>query len=425
MTTATTRRALSLLPLAALPTARGAMAQPATPQPPPPPVPSPEDTAPARLLRVVPMPADPARLLTAMPVFSFARLDLLATGRSEWAKVPGATRAAPVLTAAPLAVEESRLLAGGAAGAARWPDLVGFDFDAVDAVLVAGVTAGAVPPGALRVLAGADRLTDAEAVGRALERRGFARHAADDGTPLFELGATDDGVDLLHRARGGGDPFGAGVGLAQRIAVLPPAVVLVSSSGAVLRDAIRTGAARGPSLAGAEPVRALVAGLAGPFEVAQLVALPPLAQVSDPARVLLGAPGVADAPPPFGWEAAPMPPWIMAGLAELATPPGAPRRHRVVLVGPDPDGASAALGDRIARAEAGADPYGVASVEAAAAARVAAGSDRFGGLGVAALDLLLRPEARRERTPLYRWWSDVLRRVPVPLTIGAVRREAR
>jgi hypothetical protein len=313
------------------------------------------------MLRAVPLP--PRLPPGVLPLAAFGRID------------PAG--------AAPVALGLARLPLDTAA-VEHWPALLGFGFEEVKAVLAAPIAVAGNPAGALRLLAGGAALRDAERIGAALSARGFMRAA--DG--IWSNGGAEDSIDLARRDRT--DPFGAGRGLAQRIAVTE-AGVLVASHAGVVRAALAALGGRGPSLAGAPGLPALLAGLAG-MEVSQLLILPPLAAAGDPAQLLRGArPDGAMQPPATGPA---MPPWAIAGLAA-----GAPGQ-RLVLVAPDAEALRPALQARIPEAELRVLPSAVV------------------GFGALVAELRPPPDLPLARTPFHRWWTDIQRRQPVPFTIG-------
>ncbi|WP_198374515.1 hypothetical protein, partial [Neoroseomonas rubea] len=113
------------------------------------------------MLRYAPLPA-PAVLAPGRVLLAYARADLIAGTRGPTA-APGHARLAALTTG-----RGHAYLAGlNAVVAADWPQASGFDFDAVEAVLL---VEGEVP-NAFRLLAGA-RLPGLPALGAALARVG-------------------------------------------------------------------------------------------------------------------------------------------------------------------------------------------------------------------------------------------------------------
>lgn len=121
-------------------------------------------------------------------------------------------------------------------------ELTGIDFGTLDGVLQVGEL-----PDAVAMLAGAD--LDPTAAAAVLAGRGFARSQEGDLTVMAR--GEDHAPDLS--ARDLADPFGRGLGMAERIA-LGPGAATVASSWPVLRAALARPAALGEVLA--EMVRA-------------------------------------------------------------------------------------------------------------------------------------------------------------------------
>ena len=278
----------------------------------------------AAMLHAVPVPVDPRRVVGTSPLFTCSRLDLL-TGAAGPAAKPGATRALALLTGPHPAWNVGAPNTSGFVSTNHWPATVGSDLDAVDAVMFAPAgdsLAGSVQ--AMRVLAGAPRLYDAVRIGEALKQRGFAEVGL-GGATVFSF---REDYSLNMRQRSPGDPFGDGLGLAQRIAITSAGLVMTHQSEA-MRRAIDALAGRAPSFADINAMRAVLAGLAESHDaqVVEAIALPLVAGAGKPAPVAaLGGP--------------PMPVWVAALLAELAAPPDRPRQ-RVVLALLDPDDSDA------------------------------------------------------------------------------------
>ena len=350
----------------------------------------------SRMLQVVPAPASAQQLMRNDTVFAYAWLRPL-PGISGHALDPVAGRYRDLKGSVPVAVESAGLRQQLPV-TPTWPTVVGFDADAVDALLVAPM-AGDLPAHPLQVLAGGPRLHDAARIGTVLEGRGFTREEQ-AGVPLFSIGE-DNEISIKRRLAG--DPFGGGLGYAQRIAVTPDGLLEASSTGA-MRRALDARAGRTPSLAEVVSVRALLAGLPD-AEVTQAVALSPLVNLAlaDPTGPKAYGPYTLPAEPP-------MPVWAMAALAELVSPPGVVRQ-RLVLAVMDPDAARAVLEVRLKVTQTGPQPVAVQAV----AFRVL--PERFGPLGVLVADLTVTPPRLVNNTPLYRWYYEASHGIPTPLTV--------
>jgi hypothetical protein len=345
------------------------------------------------MLRAVPAAVMQGLAPSAPELLSYSRFDRLA-GAAGPAAAPGATRAEAVMQGWPVALRRMpRLLQGGGA---EWPRLVGFDLDAVGAVLVLHPFTAVPGSVGLRVLSGAPRLTDAAALARALERRGFARL---DG-PVFSRGA-DNAIDIL--ARDPDDPFDDGLGRGQRLAPTS-AGLLVANDTRILALARATLAGRHPSLADIAPMRALLDAL-DEAAVVQAQVFGPWALVSDPAAALgVGRP----VPLPFGAGGPSMPRWSLAAIAEYAPEDGVVPT-RLVLVTPTPREAMETLVGRLERGMAAAErPYRLLGVSASA------------GEGIVVVNLRPARGAEPRERPLHRWLMEMEQRVPVPFAIGAV-----
>ena len=358
----------------------------------------------ARMLQAVPAPTSAERLLTATPVLAYIRLDLLAGAPGPTVK-PGTARLRAWGYAQMPALGVAGML-GTVPLADAWPATIGFDLDAVDAVLTVPAAGGSLPTSTLRVLAGAPRLHDAAHIGDALRRRGFTQEDVGR-TTVFSVGE-DNQISPARRTRG--DPFEAGVGQAQRIAVTP-AGLLVSSETGVMRRALDTLTGHARSLADLDAMRAVVAGCSG-TEVMQAIVVSSTAGLS---VAVTPPPPFAQPRLPPGTGGPPLPQWDMAALAELAAPPGKPH-HRVVLVLPHPEAARAALQARIEAATSGARPLAIASI----ALRVL--PERFNGLGVLVADLHMLSGKGSMAMPLSRWWTDMKLGVSTPITFDTTAR---
>ena len=356
----------------------------------------PDEGSLSRMLRAVPAPADIEPFKMAMPVFAYARLsagpdaaghalDMRASRyQTSRAVQPLAVRLAGLSSVLPLAE--------------AWPAILGFEASSVDAVLVAPI-AGSNPASPLRVLAGGPRLQDTVHIGDALGQRGFKRENL-NGAALFSLGE-DNQINPARRQRG--DPFGSNVGLAQRIVVTPPGL-LVSSSTRDVQVALDAWSSRVPSFADTGAMGGLLAALPD-AEVVQAVVLSPLGGL-ELRDALPGADPADTSAIPDGPR---MPPWAMAAIAELLSPVDAPRQ-RLVLALPDPAAARAILEARIRADRADRRPLQITGLDT----WVLPG--RYGGLGVLAADIQYPSDTPAISTPLYRWYEESSKGRPTPLT---------
>ncbi len=121
------------------------------------------------LLKYLPAPQSGRDIGGAALAFVYSRLDLLA-GSPEPSVSPGQARRPALSVSVPVAAGFAGLMQGPTDG---WPAKVGFDLDAIDAMLVGlGSDTPALNP---KIFAGAPRLRDATVVGRTLEARGATR----------------------------------------------------------------------------------------------------------------------------------------------------------------------------------------------------------------------------------------------------------
>ncbi len=199
------------------------------------------------LMRLLPQAWD-RTLRPGEVLLSYARLDLLAGGRGP-TQAAGATRAAPVGRIAPMGVNGLDL-----AQVARWPAMSGFDFDAIEALLV--LETGGMPNG-IFVLAGA-RMPGLAALADPLSARGFASGRI-AGREVLARGEDND-VDVEHRAVG--EAIGYGVALSLRFAAPAPGVLIATREDALMGAALGAAEA-GRSLADVPELRALAASSAG------------------------------------------------------------------------------------------------------------------------------------------------------------------
>jgi hypothetical protein len=220
------------------------------------------DTSLPALMRLLPPPATGA-LQPGQVLLSYARVDLLAGARGPTGG-PGATRAAAV----------GRVSAPGFDALpmhelAQWPTGSGFDFDAIEALLV--LETGRMLNGT-RVLAGA-RMPGLAALAGPLAPRGFAPRSI-AGQPVLARGEDEASAPEHHAP---GDALGDGIGLALRYAEPAPGVLLATRDDATLAAAL------------------------GPARLTDLPELRALAQTAaggpDPAQALVFVAALRSAPP--------------------------------------------------------------------------------------------------------------------------------
>ncbi|MBP0462729.1 hypothetical protein J5Y09_02290 [Roseomonas sp. PWR1] len=293
------------------------------------------DTTLPALLRLVPEP--PAGVLqSGHVVLAYARADLLAGQRGPTAQA-GSTRIAAVNEAAPMAFSNMPV---GQAGA--WPAVSGFDFDAIEALLV--LETGAMPRG-IRVLAGA-RMPALAALAGPLAARGFApRRIA--GQDVLARGA-DDAFNPQHRAEG--DALGGSIALSLRYAVPAPGVLLATRTDAMMAASL----APGRRFAEVPEMRALAetsAGGQGARDLAQAMVFAPT--LPGPPAVLSEAPEAAArrlAAEMRDADTLPGPtPWIFAMLSERRDAQGIVTRLAVAYrQRAAADAAAAAMAARLA-----------------------------------------------------------------------------
>lgn len=281
-------------------------------------------------------------------------------------------------------------------GAERWPELVGVDITAVDAILTAGQ-----PPNMVEVWAGTPEGIDPAKIGPALAARGFAQKDMSGVT----VWARFEDYRISIAERDPDDPFGGVLGQAARIAVTDGLLARTSAS-PPLAMAI-AGSQGGPSLAAEPAVRALVASF-GDETVVQVTMFGP--QAGDPAAILL-SPDLD--PAKIAEELAKLstgglPGYYLAALADLEQANGS---WRTVLSLAFPDDASAEtaapmMAER-ARAALPAELY--SAIEAKV---VDVGVP---GYAVARLDITAAAEGR----PLRRLFQMLMRRDNVIWAVGA------
>ncbi|WP_198377437.1 hypothetical protein [Neoroseomonas rubea] len=206
------------------------------------------------LMRLLPPPMTGA-LQPGQVLLSYARVDLLAGGRGPTPGA-GATRAAAIGRIAPLGFHDVAM-----AQVEQWPSGAGFDFDAIEALLV--LETGGMPNG-VRVLAGA-RMPSLATLAGPLAARGFAPRSI-AGQPVLVRGA-DNAPNPQHRAPG--DALGGGLAFSLRYAAPAPGVLL-----ATREDATMAAAFGDRRLADVPELRALAdtsAGGPGARDLAQAV----------------------------------------------------------------------------------------------------------------------------------------------------------
>jgi hypothetical protein len=366
------------------------------------------------MLRYAPLPA-PAVLAPGRVLLAYARADLIA-GTPGPTAAPGHARLAALATGRGHAYQAGLHLVG----ATDWPQSSGFDFDAVEAVLL---VEGEVP-NAFRLLAGA-RLPTLPALGPALAPMGFAE-AVRDGVPMLARGE-DLGLDFARRRTP--EALGGGLGLALRIAAPAPGLLLATRDWAEMDEALAAAATQ-QTLADTPELVALLRGAGGREDggglsqavvlTAELylpdgttvVGLDP-SRPGDPARDVaamqerLAALTAADLPP--------MPLWSFAMLADRQD--GAAVITRFVLLFEAPEAAAAAAEAMLARLavmEAGPRRLGLAGLRAVTEPSGAA------DLHLAVVEARLPADAPRA---LAREILDrVFGRKPSPMAIGQVPR---
>ncbi|CAH0272518.1 hypothetical protein [Roseomonas sp. CECT 9278] len=206
------------------------------------------------LMRLLPQP-QPGSQRPGQVILAYARPDLLA-GQSGPTATPGASRAEAVTAAAPAALGNIAL-----GQLEDWPAVSGFDFDAIEALVL--LDTGPVP-NAVRLLAGA-RMPGLQALAAPLAARGFApRRIA--GQEVLARGA-DNAPNFPFRAPG--DALGGSLGLSLRYAV-PAAGVLVATREDATMAAALGAAGAGRSLADVPELRALARTSAGGPEARDL-----------------------------------------------------------------------------------------------------------------------------------------------------------
>ncbi|BDG74672.1 hypothetical protein [Roseomonas fluvialis] len=181
-------------------------------------------------------------------ILAYARADLLAGQRGPTG-APGFSRVEAVTAAGPAALGNIAL-----GQVEDWPAVSGFDFDAIEALVLLDT---APVPNAVRVLAGA-RIPTLQALAAPLAPRGFApRRIA--GQEVLARGA-DNAPNFQFRAAG--DALGGSLGISLRYAV-PAAGVLVATREDATMAAALGAAGAGRSLADVPELRALAETSAG------------------------------------------------------------------------------------------------------------------------------------------------------------------
>lgn len=345
------------------------------------------------LMRLLPPPL-PGSMQPGQVLLSYARVDLLAGARGPTAG-PGMTRAEAVGRVAPVGFNDLPTHA-----AAQWPTDSGFDFDAIEALLV--LETGRIPNG-VRVLAGA-RMPGLESLAGPLASRGFAPRSI-EGQPALARGE-DNAPNMRFRAAG--DVLGGGLAYSLRYAVPAPGVLLATREDATMEAAL------------------------GPRRMTEVPELRALAETAgDPAQALVFVMALRSAPPiAFGtidevrraFEADMRdrdtlpgpPPWVFAMLSESRDAEGIVTRLALPYrLRPAAEAAATAMAERLA---AMAPPPGMA------APRALVVDDAAEGIFVAAI------EARQPRDAAVTLFRVIHGRhfngQDTPMTIGPVPRAA-
>jgi hypothetical protein len=367
------------------------------------------------LLRYAPLPA-PASLAPGRVLLAYARADLIA-GTPGPTAAPGHERLAALSTgrghAYPAALNVGV--------APDWPRASGFDFDAVEAVLL---VEGGVPT-AFRLLAGA-RLPALPALGSALAPMGFAETVR-DGVPMLARGE-DGALDFAWRRHP--EALGGGIGLALRIAAPAPGLLLATRNWAEMDEALAAASAQ-DTLAETPEILALLRGAGGgedggalsqaivltaePYIVdgSTVLGFDPLRRVDDPAQEMaamqrrLDALTAADLPP--------MPVWSFAMVADRRD--GGEVITRFVLLFEAPEEAAAAapaMLARIAVMEEGPRRLGLSGL------RSVAEPSGFADLHLAVVEARLPADAPRALAREV--MGRIFTRKPSPMAIGQVPR---
>jgi hypothetical protein len=352
------------------------------------------------LLRLLPQPS-PGALQPGQVVLAYARPDLLAGQRGPTAS-PGSARAAAVADAAPAA------FGGMSFGAVdQWPVGSGFDFDAIEALLL--LETGPIP-GGLRVLAGA-RMPSLAALSGPLAARGFApRRIA--GQEVLARGE-DNAPNIARRAPG--DALGGPMALSLRYAMPAPGLLLATREDATMAAALG-GTAR---LSDVVELRALAessAGGPGARDLAQAVVFATAVHVAAPPLTL--APGAAAqrlAAEMRDPDTLPGPaPWAFAMLSERRDAQGVLTRLAIAYRTPEAaQQAAAAMAARLAAMPA---------VPGLAAVRHLVVEGAAEGISVAVMEA--RQPAGTADTLLRAITARHFAGAPTPMTIGPVPRAA-
>ncbi|MBP0465215.1 hypothetical protein J5Y09_14920 [Roseomonas sp. PWR1] len=367
------------------------------------------------MLRYAPLPA-PAVLAPGRVLLAYARADLVA-GTPGPTAGPGHDRLAALTTGRGYAY-----LAGlNAMVAADWPQASGFDFDAVEAVLL---VEGEVP-NAFRLLAGA-RLPALPALGRPIAPMGFAE-AVRDGVPMLARGE-DLALDFARRRNP--EALGGGMGLSLRIAAPAPGLLLATRDWAEMDEALAAAATQ-QTLADTREVLALLRGAGGGEDgrgLSQAIMLTPELYLPDGSTVLgFDPPRPADDPARemaamrerlaalTAADLPPMPAWSFAMLADRRE--GAVVHTRFVLLFEAPEAAAAgaeAMLARLAAMEAGPRRLGLSGQ------RIVSEPSGVADLHLAVVEARLPADAPRALA------RDVMDRIfgrkPSPMAIGQVPR---
>jgi hypothetical protein len=354
------------------------------------------DTSLPALMRLLPPP--PARAMQpGHVILSYARVDLLAGARGP-TDVPGATRAEAIGRLSPVGVNGLALHQ-----VAQWPTGAGFDFDAMEALLV--LETGGLPNG-IRVLAGA-RMPGLDALAPRLAPRGFAPRTI-AGQAVLARGQ-DHAPNPQYRAPG--DALGGGLAFSLRYAMPAPGVLLATREDETmaaafgdrrLSDVPELRALAETSAGAPNPTQALV------FVMALRTEPPiPLGTIDEARRAILSDMLDTDTLPG-------PPPWVFAMLSESRDAEGIVTR--LALPYREREAAEAAAAAMAARLAAMAPAPGMS------AARALVVDDAPAGLFVAAI------EARQPRDATVTLFRVIHGRhfsgQDTPMTIGPVPRAA-
>jgi hypothetical protein len=356
------------------------------------------------LLRLLPVPATGA-LTPGHVMLAYARTDLLAGSRGPTAAAV-ATRAGAVTGVMAL----SHLPLGGVAD---WPQRSGFDFDAIEAILVLET---GPQPNAVQLLAGA-RMPGLAALAGPLAARGFAPTRI-GGQEVLRRGE-DNAPNMALRHPG--EALGRMLGMSLRLAAPAPGLLLATRTDADMAAVL---GAAGRSMADVPEMRALVATSAGGPDGRDL------------AQALVFANAIRSAPPLPGFTARPeeqrrapeaelrdtdvlpgFAPWALAMLSERRGPQGIVTRIALPYVQPGgAEAAAAGMARRLAAMTTMAAPLRLGDTRAMVEPRPQ------DGIFVAVLEA--RQPAGVETTLVQALLARHYAGEPTPMTDGAVPRAA-